>query len=450
MSDPSPDCLNEILTLPKAGDGPGFHRLNVVMRTIRESSWWRTFDTIRITGSNGKGSVTSILHAILRCLGIDCGRYTSPHLIRINERILIGDEEISNSQLDACYRWATHTIDELKAELTFERFGSFELLTLMCIRAFQETRMSLGVVEAGIGGRFDPTRVFPGKLVALTSIDLEHTGLLGDRKELIGYDKIDLCPDGGTVVSVNNDAFLWGKLNSYCELRQIRLVDAKSFFAVTSDSENVEGKMKVELSYDTRVISAFASLVGTFQLDNIAIACTLAKLWLSTNRPTLTAEEFDSAIVSALRQVKWPGRFETISEKPRIIIDVAHTPDACTRLIESVKKFLPNRKILLVTGVSDNKAVEDILSILVPSATAIVCTRAYHRGEKVERIANIVRKLSPEAKVWETANIEQAVTLAKEIAINQDMTVLVAGGLFLSVEFREALLGHNPKNLRFY
>ncbi len=450
MNHPLPTCLDEILSMPKAGDGPGFHRLSLALQHVTESSWWNKFDTIRITGSNGKGSVTSILHTILCELDIHCGRYTSPHLERINERILIGDQEISNSQFDTCYRWTTQRIEERKPDLRNNRFGSFEMLTLMCIRAFQETNISLGIVEAGIGGRFDPTRIFPGNLVALTSIDLEHTGLLGDSKELIGYDKIDLCPDGGIVVSVKNDPVLWEKLNSYCKLRKIQLIDARSYFVVTSQHSSSPGKMTVELTHGSRHFSSETALVGTFQLDNIAIASTLAKLWLSANRPTVNPEALELAIINGLRKAKWPGRFETISDKPVIVIDVCHTPDACFRLVESVKHFLSQREILLVTGVSDNKAVEDILSILVPAANAVVCTRAYHRGERVERIASIVRKLAPEVDVWETANIEEAVTLSQRIALDQNMTVLVAGGLFLSIEFRESLHGRDPKKLRFY
>ena len=446
-------CVGGLLERPKFGTGIGFHRMQLLLEPLMESDWGRSFTTIRITGSNGKGSVAALLHSILRHLDLNCGRYTSPHLVRFNERIVIGDHEIADAEIEAAVAWIGESIHRLGAALDGNEFGSFELITAVCARSFFQAGISLGVIEAGIGGRYDPTRIFPGSLVALTSVDLEHTELLGDSKELVAYDKIDLCPDGGTIVSVRREAQLWERIRAYCRLRRLKLVDAKEAWQVehvaTDGNERTRG-MRVSIARGGRSVCTTTRLVGTFQLDNIAIACSLAEHWVREFRPEISEKDLMDAFVRGLERVEWPGRFEQISDEPPVFIDVGHSPDACSRLIESVQTFFKDAPILLVTGVSHNKSVEKILKILVPTAHAVICTRAHHKGEQVGRIAEIVRGIDPAKEQFEAATIEDAAVLAKQIADARGMTVLVAGGLFLSIEFKTAWQGGDPTLLRFY
>jgi dihydrofolate synthase/folylpolyglutamate synthase len=456
MSDGVLSCVGGLLERPKFGTGIGFHRLQLLLEPLMESDWGRSFTTIRITGSNGKGSVAALLHSILHELDLDCGRYTSPHLVRFNERIVIGDREITDAEIEAAVAWIDGSIHRLGAALEGNEFGSFELITAVCARSFFQAKISLGVIEAGIGGRYDPTRIFPGALVALTSVDLEHTDLLGNSKELIACDKIDLCPDGGTIVSVRREAPLWERIRAYCRLRRLNLVDANESWQVErvesiapAGNERTRG-MRVRIARGGRSVCATTRLVGTFQLDNIAIACSLAEHWVRAFRPGISEQDLMDAFARGLERVEWPGRFEQISDEPPVFIDVGHSPDACSRLIETVQTFLKDAPILLVTGVSHNKSVDKILKILVPTAHAVICTRAHHKGEQVGRIAEIVHGIDPAKELFEAATIEDAAVLAKQIAEARRMTVLVAGGLFLSIEFKAAWQGGDPTLLRFY
>jgi dihydrofolate synthase/folylpolyglutamate synthase len=426
--------------------------MQLLLRPLLESDWGRAFTTIRVTGSNGKGSVTAILHSLLRSLGIECGRFISPHLIRFHERIVVGGRQITDAELAGAVAWVRQAVGEIQSDTWGDRYGSFELITAVCIKAFFEAGLRVGVMEAGIGGRYDPTRLLPGWLTAITSIDLEHTDLLGETKELIAFDKADLCPDGGTVVAARRDDDLWERLEAYCRVRRIGLVDANAVWRVervTPESGGPAEGMEVRMCSNTTSFLATTPLIGTFQTENIAIACSLADIWVRASLPDVTHEQFQAAAVRGLREVRWPGRFERISTNPPVWIDVGHTPDACSRLVETVTTFLSRQPILLVTGVSANKAVEDILKTLIPVADGVICTRAYHNGERVARIAGIVRQLGPANQVWEAATIEEAAVLAKQIAQAQGMTVLVGGGLFLAVEFRTAWEGSDPKQLQF-
>ena len=445
--------VEELFASPKSGKGIGFRRMQFLLQPLMDSDWGRTFTTIRITGSNGKGSVTAIAHSILRSLGVNCGRFTSPHLVRFNERIVIGDREITDAEIDGALAWIKQAIKESRAELLDDEFGSFELITALCIKSFSDAGVAVGVMEAGIGGRYDPTRLLPGAFVALTSVDLEHTDLLGKTKELIAYDKADLCPNGGTLIGLRRDVDLWERIKAYSRVRGLEFVDAEAMWEVervaTDDSTSADG-MIVRLVGNQIALLVKVPLVGTFQVENIAVACSLVECWAQAFLPNVTRDRFAEAVSHGLQQCKWPGRFECISTIPPVFIDVGHSPDACLRLVESVSMFMPHHAILLVTGVSSNKPVEAILNVLVPVARGIICTRAYHMGERVDRIANIVRRLDSSKEVWEADTIEEAAALARQLAEARGMTVLVAGGLFLAIEFRTAWEGSDPKQLRFY
>ena len=452
MSETLAPIVEELFAFPKFGTGIGFHRMQMLLQPLIDSDWGRRFTTIRVTGSNGKGSVTALVHSILQHLEPGCGRYTSPHLVRFNERIMIGATEITDQEVEAAYRWVRQAVREFEEKSPDDKFGSFELMTALCIRSFFQTGTSVAVMEAGIGGRYDPTRIFAGTIVGLTSVDLEHTDLLGKTRELIAFDKLDLCPDGGTVVAVRQDEPLWERMCAYCRVRRLELVDATAMWQIEASMESSPSGAGMEVTLTNGHLRAVTQvpLLGTFQLENIALACSLVELHAREFRPDISQDMLVQAMVAGLRQVNWPGRLEKICDHPPVFIDVGHSPAACSRLVESVETFLKHGPLLLVTGVSHNKSVEDILNILVPKAEGIICTRAYHMGERVARIAGIVRQLAPTKDVFEAATIEDAAKLARQLAESSGMTVLVAGGLFLSIEFQTAWNGSDPQRLNFY
>lgn len=441
--------IERLLNHPKFGQGVGFHRMQHLLQDLWQSDWGRQFTTIRVTGSNGKGSVTALIHSMVRQWEPHCGRFTSPHLLRFHERIVVGDREVTDAELARADDWLQRRLRETGRDAN--EFGSFELITALGICCFAQTDMAVAVVEAGIGGRYDPTRLCPGNRIALTSIDLEHADLLGPTHELIAYDKLDLCPDGGLVAAVPRDPSLWERMESYCRLRQITLVNAAQTCEVIPDAISTDGPgMIVRIREREGETRARLPLLGTFQYDNLAIAWTLASDWARRHRPDGRRDDMTSQLVRGLEQVEWPGRFEQISADPRVIVDVGHTPDACARVVESVQTFLQGERVLLVTGVSYNKSVAQILEVLVPLANCVICTRAYHKGEKVERIAEVVRSLAPSVEQFSAATIEEAAELARRLARERGCTALVAGGLFLAIEFRTAWSGGNPQAIRFY
>jgi len=444
------EVIERLLGHAKFGDGIGFHRLQQVLQPLWDSDWGRQFTTIRITGSNGKGSVTALVHSLVRQFQPACGRYTSPHLIRFHERIVVGDREITDEELVEAWNWIERRVEQ--TGLTLSQFGSFELITVLCLYTFSRNGIVVGILEAGIGGRYDPTRLAPGETIALTSIDLEHTELLGATEELIAYDKLDLCPDGGFVAAVRRRPELWDRMQAYARLRRLTLINAAETWPATLVATHDASRrgMPVRVGRAGCGGTCQMPLLGTFQLDNLSVACAITEYWARRQAVEISDDQLWQALRRGIEQVQWPGRFEQIDDSPRVIVDVGHTPDACRRVIESVDRFLGGRPLLLVTGVSYNKSVARILDVLVPAADCVICTRAYHKGERVDRIAEVVRQIAPSREVFEAERIEDAAVLARQMASERGLTVLVAGGLFLAIEFRTAWTGGDPQQIRFY
>jgi len=191
-------------------------------------------------------------------------------------------------------------------------------------------------------------------------------------------------------------------------------------------------------------------LQGQHQIVNAMVAVLLARKWIEQHYPQLAGAKFNAAVYQGLAQARNMGRFQKISSDPDVFVDVGHSPGAIDCLIETVRSVIQDQPILLVTGVSYNKEVEQIVSRLISLASTVICTRAYHRGSPVADIAAVVKKHRSDLPTFEAGTIEKAVALAREMAVERKMTVLIAGGLFLAIEAMQAWAGGDPRALQFF
>ena len=444
------DLHQALLTIPKFGTGIGLHRMLALCSSLGETSWIKELDAIKVTGSNGKGSVSVMIATVLNELGISAGLYTSPHLLEFNERIMINEEPISNADLADAFEWFCQRRDDYQQRFPNDIVGAFEAFTVMALHYFSNRKPRTLVSEAGIGGRYDSTRIIPGRLVGLTSLDLEHTELLGNTLELIAYDKADLCSDGGVIITGVSDSSILRRLGAYCSLRGVTLKPASEHSEVRKVSLG-ESHMELDLTFDgIRLDGLQVSLQGVHQVTNVVVAILLLREWLKLHEPSLTGEQFENALRQGMKSLRWPGRFERIQQNPDVYIDVGHSPGAIKSLVTTVGMALRGKRILLVTGVSYDKDVEGILKELLNIADAVICTRAYHKGSAVEEIVRIVRNTTTAIPIFADSTIEEAIAHAVDYARGHNMTVLVAGGLFLSMEAAQALRGKNPQDLHFF
>ena len=264
-----------------------------------------------------------------------------------------------------------------------EQFGAFEALFALACLHFQETACDFAVFEAGIGGRYDVTRLVGALTTCVTSVDYEHVALLGHSLDLIASDKSDACAAGGTIVYGENCRSLRPHLIEYNRHRDVTSRFVRDEIGIGGETATAS-RQQFDFrfgAYDFRALEI--GLLGAFQFNNAAIAVTLFLLWLRRVRPGADAAGCEAAVRSGLRETRWPGRLETIAHDPLTVIDVGHTPDGVRQSLASLRAIHGAEGWILVVGISSDKKADEIVGALAPSFDTIICTRAHHKGADV-------------------------------------------------------------------
>ncbi len=435
--------------LPKYGDDICLARMAELLDALGIDRARLQRHSVVVTGSNGKGSTAAMCAAIGCAYGLRTGLFTSPHLLRFNERIRIDNSEIGDeafARLKQRVETAIAAISQRRAE----RFGAFEALFALACLYFQENECEFIVFEAGIGGRYDPVRLVGALQTCVTSVDYEHVELLGSSLQLIASDKSDACATGGTIVYGDNCRGLRPHLLEYNRYRGIASLFVRDEVGIDGESASVSGqRFDFQFGYhDYRRLET--SLLGAVQFNNAAIAVSLFLLWLQGVQPRKAPDRIEAAVRSGLRGTQWPGRLEMIAQDPLTVIDVGHTPDGIRQSLASLKAIHGADGWILVTGVSGDKKAGEIVGALAPSFDAIICTAAYHKGAKAQDIAAAARRANPGADIHVATTIEDAVRLARELAASRKRKLYVAGGLFLAIEYATAARGGRAQDLKFF
>lgn len=438
-------ALAGVDTHPRWG-APGFQRMLHVCGGALQEPWFTGLEALKVTGSKGKGSVAAMTASILGALSVRCGVYTSPHVFLPNERIACGGVTISAGELAGVLEGVLRRAAEWEARAPDDPVTRFELLTAAAVRWFAAREPETVVAEAGIGGRYDPVRVLRGGVVALTSLELEHAEVLGPTLDHIAYDKADLCPDGGTLVTGPLPPGPRARLAAYCRVRGVAVVDVRDAFRV--DAVRHGGlRLRLDLhggGLDLPELEVGAA--GAHQAWNAAVAVALVNAWLERVGRRVEPGRLAAAVREGLGRLRLSGRFERVQAEPPVYVDVAHTPASIAVLAETVRQVLPGAPLLLLTGASHDKNAAEMVARLAPLAVHVVCTRAWHKGRAAQEMAALVRRAcSVPVDVGET--IEAGVELAVRAARERGLTVLVGGGLFLAAEAATVLRGGDARGL---
>jgi dihydrofolate synthase / folylpolyglutamate synthase len=323
-----------LFDLPKYGEGIGLARMADLLDAVAVDRARLRRVSVVVTGSNGKGSTAAFCASIAQRYGLRTGSFTSPHLHRFNERFQVDGIPIDD---DALAR-LTLRIEAAIAELSqrrHEKFGAFEAMFALACLYFQESECDFVVLEAGIGGRYDPVRLVGAHVTCVTSVDYEHVELLGDSLELIVSDKSDACASGGTVVYGENCRSLRPHLLEYNRNREVTSLFVRDDVAIDNEASSATAQLFDLRFKDSDFRALETSLLGAFQVNNAAIAVTLFLLWLRRTRPGESAADIEAAVRSGLREACWPGRLEVIQQQPLTVIDVGHTPDGIRQSLAS-------------------------------------------------------------------------------------------------------------------
>jgi dihydrofolate synthase/folylpolyglutamate synthase len=437
-----------VFDLPKFGTGVCLARLAALLDRLAIDRERLQRISVVVTGSNGKGSTAAFCAGIGQAAGLRTGLFTSPHLYRFNERFRIDGEPIDDARLTGFLRRVEAAIEWVSRTYPAGQFGAFEAQFALACLYFQTMGCEFAVFEAGIGGRYDPVRLIGATTTCVTSVDYEHTALLGDTLELICSDKSDACAAGGRIVYGENCLPLQAYLAEYNRNRAVEGVFIGDQIKIGGATHFARGQ-RFDLQFrNHRFQSLDIGLAGAFQRNNAGVAAVLFLLWATPDR--LAADTITRAVAAGLHNAHWPARLEVIRENPMTVIDVGHTPDGIRQALAGLTEAHGADGWLLVTGVSRDKKADDIVGLLAPAFDIIVCTQPYHKGSDAARIASLAAAANPDATIHVATTIEEAVALSTRLAVATNRKIYVAGGLFLAIEYAAVTRGERAQDLAFF
>ncbi len=414
------DCLQEMYGLRRFGIKLELATIAGMLRQLGDPQ--DDFAVIHIAGTNGKGSIASALAAILQQAGYRVGLYTSPHLVRFNERIRIDGREISDAEVVGAYR-AVRRVDPGERQPTF-----FEYTTAMAFYEFGRRGVQWAVVETGMGGRFDATNVVRPRLCVITNVSLEHRSYLGDTLVRIAREKGGIIKPGVPLVTGVRQPAVRAVIAELAASRGAPVYRRGRDFRTR---RNPDGSFNY-LGLRWRWPRLRTPLPGDHQVENAALvlaACEVLKLAGDRLR--------EESIRRGLARTRWPGRLEIVRRQPLVILDGAHNLMAARRLAEYLARHLGGRRLTLVAGILDDKPYEAMLRPLVPLCSRIVLTQpVIGRALPPERLLACVRRLGADAEI--IAEVPRAVAHAVDTARSDD-AVCVAGSLYTVGEARRFL-----------
>lgn len=379
---------------------------------------------VHIAGTNGKGSTTAIISNILKHAGYKVGTYTSPHLYKITERMVINGEQISEEHFT---KYANMVIDKMKymEANNMEVPTQFEMLTAMAFLYFEEMKVEGAVIEVGLGGMYDATNVIDSVLSVITSISYDHTDILGDTIEKIAVEKAGIIKENTTVVLYPQLYIEAEKVvEAKCKEVNAKLVRVKAEQAKLIEFD-ILGQSFDYIYGEVKLQGLRVPLLGDHQIKNSTVAVTAA-IELSK----LGYEIKEEHIRDGLSTVVWPCRLSVVSKEPFIIIDGAHNEDGVNSLKSAIEKYLSDRKIILVIGMLGDKNYKYAVQELAPLAHKLIASEPISpRALKAEEMAAVIKKYNDNVEA--ETDIIAAIEKAKKSA-DKDSVVLICGSLYLA------------------
>jgi len=420
----------------------------------------KRFRSVLIAGTNGKGSTAATLASILRASGLRTGLYTSPHLVRINERIRIDGEQIADDKFallhDVVERTAERLIED--GELPWHP-SFFEMLTAIAFEHFANSKLDIAVLEVGMGGRLDATNVVEPLVSVITDISLDHQKFLGNTVAEIAREKVGIIRPGGVIVTLPQHPDANDVIGNAILDAGARGVSAVPYVPPVSPGAEVEQKpLTAKLAKESaksaknsrsedqpcalypleimgKEILVNTPLIGRHQLRNVALAIATAEELSKQDLP-VTAESIERGI----RETRWPGRFQVIHASgfsPEIVLDVAHNPAGAWALRSALSSYYEGRRIVFVFGAMRDKAIGEIAEILFPLGERVIATRAVNpRSASPEEIREAASRSSTE--VEGVPDVASALERARIFA-DSDGIVVVTGSIYIVGEAMQAL-----------
>lgn len=421
----------------------------------------KTFKAVHITGTNGKTSTSRMVERLAAATGMRTGRFTSPHLHTIRERIALDGEPISAEGFIAAWEDVAPVIELVDAHSAKNggpRMSFFEVLTVMAYAVFADYPVDVAIVEVGMGGRWDATNVLDQATAVITPIGRDHERWLGSTIGEIAYEKSGIIKPGATVIAAaqpeeaqaqilqavaDNRALLRQDVSGYVSFDARMDLEAESLarenggLAVASRQFAVGGQMLTLVTAAAVYEDVFLPLHGQYQAHNALLALAAAEsLFGGRALPAQIVE-------NAFAQVTSPGRLEVVRTSPTVLVDAAHNPHGVSALRTALEESFPLKHLVLVYAAMADKDVEGVLSELEPICEAVVCVPMDSpRAMELDDLVEIADDVFGSDRVRSATNLVDAVDLAAQLAESSDdplpaSGVLILGSVVLAAQARE-------------
>jgi dihydrofolate synthase/folylpolyglutamate synthase len=428
------DCLKYLESLGQEVHGLQWGLETITKVLARLVNPHLMYPTAIVSGTNGKGSTAAMLASILTQAGYRTGLYTSPHLVRVNERIRVNGAEVSDEDFAQAFTEVRQVVEALLEEKALAQLPSFfEFLTATGFQNFAQAGADFVVLEVGMGGRLDATNVTQPRVAVITNIGLDHVEFLGSSLAAIGREKAGVIKPGTPVVCGCEEGEAAEVIRQRCAELGAELFETGKFGSLWG-LQSLQGHYLFNLSLEAENFASLNTpLLGRFQVKN-AVAAVTAAWRLSQEGFRITR----SAIVKGLLNTSWPGRLERVMQNPLVLLDGAHNSAAAHVLAEFIQEELGGRRLRLVYGSMRDKAMGEISEILFPLAEEVYLTRPHLARAATPEEILMAARFRPKRLVIEPEP-SVAVTRACEASSHADV-VMIVGSLFLVGAVKKALL----------
>ena len=392
----------------------------------------RSYPIIHLTGTNGKTSTSRIIESILRAYDLRTGLLTSPHLVRVNERIVIDGEPISNEAFVANYRDIQPYLQIVDAELTAAgepALSFFEAFTALAFACFADAPVDVAVIEVGLGGEWDSTNVGDGQVAVFTPISLDHMARLGNTIAEIARTKAGIIKPAASVVTATQPAEALDEIERAAQLSEAPVAVQGSAFELLSNTVAVGGQVISVRGLAGTYSDLFLPLFGDHQAQNATVAIAAVETFLGGGSQPLVGDVLAEGIGSASS----PGRLQVIGIEPTVIIDAAHNPDGALSAAKAIATYFTFDELAVVVGVLHDKDARGIIDALATVATRFYVTSSTSdRAVSADELSEIVLESTGEETLWSFDQPSDAIAEAREWAESAPRRgVLITGSITL-------------------
>lgn len=439
-----PDALAEVYAAilgraPEHDFTPTLDRVRQVCDLLGDPQ--RAYRVVHVTGTNGKTSTARLVERLVREHGLRTGRFTSPHLSSVTERIAIDGEALTPERFVEVWQDVApyvHMVDRRSQEAGGPRMSFFEVLTVMAFAAFADAPVDVAVVEVGLGGTWDATNVADGDVAVVAPVAMDHENWLGHALVDIAGEKAGIVKDGATLVLADQQPDAEGVILAAAAERGARVLREGVDLAVTDRRVAVGGQVVALRTAGGLYADVFLPLHGAHQAHNALLALAATEALLRSGG-ALDAGVVEAAFAAA----DSPGRLELVRRSPTVLVDAAHNPAGAEALAAALTEAFEFERLVGVVGILADKDAEHMLALLEPVLDEVVVTRSTSpRAREVAELAALAAEVFGPDRVHTAERVDDAISLAVDLAeqgVGGSPTgagVLVTGSITLVAEAR--------------